>query len=522
MAGLLHLSRSRRWVLTRGAAAAGAAGAVTIFGSPMTSANSLMSALLQQKGGKLSVGTVGDFLNLDPFIMNAVNYPLMETVYDQLVRLDGEIKAHPYLLESWEYSDDDLTMTLKLRQGVKFHSGREMTADDIVKNFERAAVKETGGNVYSLLPIFDSVTATDPQTVELKLPTVSPYLESMLGIVSIIDPEGFDTLKSKDGGSGPFVVKEWIPGDHATLVRNEDYWDQERPYVDEVTYHFYDDPASMVSAIEGGLIDIANGVPNSEIERLQSDYTISHGQNGARFYFLGLNTKDKPFDNKQVRQAIGYAMDRATMVSNALFNVGEPIVSPFPSYSPAYSADDNKLYPYDLDKAKQMLADAGFPDGIEFTISVTNAVPEYLSFAQILQADLETIGSKVTIQPMDNTQWTSMLYDGSYQSTFSAASGVQMYPTRIAGSSMFSEKTNTVWPDGKAPEAYVEGMREADTTLDPEKQKAGLKKMVDSFLDEAWAHVISFKLTNYATKKQVSGLDHGPYDSIRLDKVTKG
>jgi ABC-type transport system substrate-binding protein len=97
-----------------------------------------------------------------------------------------------------------------------------------------------------------------------------------------------------------------------------------------------------------------------------------------------------------------------------------------------------------------------------------------------------------------------------------------MYPTRIAGSAMFSEKTNTVWPDGKAPEAYVEGMREADTTLDPEKQKAGLKKMVDSFLDEAWAHVISFKLTNYATKKDVSGLDHGPYDSIRLDKVTKG
>ncbi|MGH2559807.1 MAG: ABC transporter substrate-binding protein, partial [Thermomicrobiales bacterium] len=279
---------------------------------------------------------------------------------------------------------------------------------------------------------------------------------------------------------------------------------------------------ALIAALEGGLIDVAIDVPGSDVERLQSDYTMMQGQEAARFYFLCLNAKMAPFDNKQVRQAIGYAIDRAAMVSNVLFDVGAPIVSPFPSFSPASFPEHNDLYPYDLEQAKALLAEAGFADGIEFSVATPNGFPQMAQFAQILQADLESIGTTLTIEPMDNAQWYPILTGGEYQATFSFAGGSQMYPTRIAGSSMFAPVDNTVWPDGNPPAAYVEGMTEADTTLDPEAQKTALKKMTDAFLDEAWAHPIAFKYTIFGHRLDVTGLGHGAYDQIRVDQAAKG
>ncbi|MGH2558943.1 MAG: ABC transporter substrate-binding protein, partial [Thermomicrobiales bacterium] len=198
MSGLLDGSRSRRWVLGRGAAVAGGAA----LSLPRVSSQAFARNLVQQEGGTLTVGTVGDFLNLDPFVMSFVNYPHMETAYDQLMRLDAEIAPHPSLVESWEYSEGALVLTLHLRAGVTLHSGRELVADDVVKNFERAAVKETGGNLYSLLPQFSAVEAVDAATVRLTLPTPCAYLEPVLGLVSIVEPEGFENLKSTAAGTG--------------------------------------------------------------------------------------------------------------------------------------------------------------------------------------------------------------------------------------------------------------------------------------------------------------------------------
>lgn len=509
---------SRRAVLKTGMAASAAA--VVAAGSPGALRSALARAA-QQGSGSLVVGTVGDFLNLDPFVMSFVNYPHMETAYDQLMRLDHEVKPQPALAESWSWSEDALTLTLNLRQGVTFHSGRPLTAADVVKNFERAAVKETGGNLYSFLPKFKAVEAVDDATVRLSLDQPCAYLEPVLGLLSIIDPEGFETLKSEAAGTGPFKLKEWVPGDHATFVRNEAYWDPDRPKVDEVTYRFYADPSSLVAALEGGLLDVVIDVPAVDYERLSSSYQMLRGQEAARFYFLCLNTTMAPFDNKLVRQAIGYAIDRATMVSNVLFNIGEPIVSPFPPFSPAYDEADNALYPYDLERAKQLLTEAGFADGIEFTVVTPNGFPQLGQFAQILQADLESIGSKMAIEPMDNAQWYPILNGGTYQATFSFAGGSQMYPTRIAGSSMFAPVDNTVWANGTPPAAYVDAMNAADTTLDPEEQRTALRAMTQAFLDEAWAHPIAFKYTIFGYTDRVSGLDHGVYDQIRVDTATK-
>lgn len=518
MSSPMNVARSRRWVLSR---SAGLTGALAISAAPGSLRSALATAARQQNGGSLIVGTVGDFLNLDPYVMSFVNYPHMETAYDQLMQLDHKVEPHSSLAESWSWSDDSLELTLKLRTDVTFHSGEPLTADAVVKNFERIAVQETGGNLYSFLPKFKSVDAPDDATVVLTLNEPSAALESVLGLVSIVNPAGFESLASEAAGTGPFSLQEWVPGDHATFVRNEAYWDPSRPLLDDVTYRFYADQSSLVAALEGGLLDAIIDVPAIDYERLGASYKLFKGQEASRFYYLILNTKMAPFDNKQVRQALGYALDRATMVSNVLFDIGDPIVSPFPEFSPAYDPAQQDLYPYDLERTSQMLRDAGFPDGIEFTIIVPNGFPQLGQFAEILQADLNSIGSKVAIEPMDNAQWYPHLYDGTYQSTFSFAGGSQMFPTLIAGSSAFAPADNPVWENGTPPSAYVDAMHEANTSLDPDVQKDALQRMTGAFMDEAWAHAIAFKFTIFGHTDEVSGLDYGVYDQIRVDTATK-
>lgn len=514
----MDVARSRRWVVSRSAALTGA---IAISATPGSLRSALAAAAHQQAAGSLEVGTVGDFLNLDPYVMSFVNYPHQETAYDQLMRLDHEVQPHPSLAESWSWSEDSLQLTLNLRTDVTFHSGQSMTADSVVQNFERIAVQETGGNLYSFLPRFEAVEATDDSTVVLTLDEPSASLESMLGLVSIVNPDGFEALSSEAAGTGPFKLQEWVPGNHATFVRNEDYWDQSRPLLEEVTYRFYADQSSLVAAFEGGLLDVIIDVPGVDYERLSASYNLFEGQEASRFYYLILNTTMAPFDNTQVRQALGYAMDRATMVSNVLFDIGDPIVSPFPEFSPAYDPAHQDLYPYNLEQTSQMLTDAGFPDGIEFTIIVPNGFPQLGQFAEILQADLDSIGSRVEIEPMDNAQWYPNLFEGTYQATLSFAGGSQMYPTAIAGSSAFAPTDNPVWENGTPPSDYVEAMHEANTSLDPDVQRDALLRMADAFLDAAWAHPIAFKYTIFGHTDEVSGLDYGVYDQIRVDTATK-
>jgi peptide/nickel transport system substrate-binding protein len=328
-------------------------------------------------------------------------------------------------------------------------------------------------------------------------------------------------MQNEASGTGAFMVQEWVPGDHLTMVKNPDYWNAGRPLVDEAEVKIYADEGALVSALEGGVIDIALSFPPREYERLKDSFGFLQGQPGANFYYLGLSVKVPPFDNKTVRQAMAHALDRETMVQNVLFGIGAPIMTPFPDYSPAYFPEHNEMYPYDLDRAKALLDEAGQGE-FSFSIPAPSGFPEFGRFAEILQADLAKLGVTVTIEPMDSAQWYPILIDGTYEATFSFAGGTQLYPTRISLSGNFPGTGNVAWPDGEAPTAYAEGLAEADATFDPEEQQAALKKMADSFMDEAWNLPISFRTTLFAFSNAITGLDGGVYDQLRLDQVAKG
>ena len=509
----------RRSLLTRTGALAGGAALAPFV--PGLTARDVVQAALAQDGGKVTIGQVGDIQNLDPFALLFLNYPFIENVYDQLFRLDHEVELSPALAESYEISEDGLKFTLKIRQGVTYHSGNPMTTEDVVANLERARDEATAGNLLQNMAAVSDIKAVDDSIVEITFSEPAAYFESAMGLQPVVEPAFFDKLQSEASGTGAFSVKEWIPGDHLTMVKNPNYWNAGRPLVDEAEVRIFADEGALVSALEGGAIDIALSFPPREYERLKDTFGFLQGQPGANFYYLGLSAKVPPFDNKTVRQAMAHAMDRETMVQNVLFGVGAPINTPFPDYSLAYFPEHNELYPYDLDKAKALLDEAGQGE-FSFSIPAPSGFPEFGRFAEILQADLAKIGVTVTIDPMDSAQWYPILIDGTYEGTFSFAGGTQLYPTRISLSSNFPGTGNVAWPDGNAPEAYATGLADADATFDPAAQKAALKTMADSFMEEAWNLPISFRTTLFAFSPAITGLDGGVYDQLRLDQVAKG
>ncbi len=466
-------------------------------------------------GGQLILGNVGDLSNLDPFMMTFNNYPMMENVYDQFARLDNKIQANPGALQEWSASADGKKLTLKTRQGMKFHDGSAVSPEDFVKCIQRAAKSETGGHQYSNWAKLQEVVAKGNDTVEVTLSDTAAYIVPALGLISLIRPGGFETLKNQEGGSGPFKVKEWVPGDYLDLDKFADYWDKGRPLLDRARIKFFQDASAMVSALEGGTIDIAMSVPANDYERLKAKVNVVRGQDAANFYALALNTKQAPFDKKEVRQAIHFAVDKATMAKNVLFGIADPIGLPWPKDSLSYFDDLAAKYKYDLDEAKRRLAAAGATN-VSFTIPVSNSYPELAKFGEILKASLAQIGVTCNIEPMDGAQWTPIVANGTYQALLTFAGGTQWYPTRISLGSFFRLVNNTCWPNGTPPKGWVDGITKADASLVPAVQKEGMRQAAEALLDEAWVVPIAFRYTLFGLQKHVQNFGFGVYDQPRL------
>ena len=471
-------------------------------------------------GGSITVGVVGDILNFDAFDLVEVNFPYIENVYDELMRLDNKGRAHPAIVVARHFSDGGRSMTLKLRKGVRYHSGGVVTAADVVSNFQRARNAQTGELEYPNMTTVQSVAAVGDDTVVVRFSAPTPYTDDILGLLPVMDPRHYGTLKSKEAGTGPFKVAEWVPNDHLTLVKNTDYWDVGKPILDRITFRIYGDVDAMLAAMQGGLLDIAWGFPPRARTQFKSQFVIQPGQEASAFYYLGLNAKFEPFNKREVRQAMAYAMDRVTMVKSVLYGLSPAIYTPFPPFSPAYFPAYNHKFVFNLAKARQLLATAGYPHGFAFTVPTANNFPEFGLFAQILQADLRKIGVKMTIQPMDPASWYPVLLKGTYHAIFSFAGGAQIYPTRITLSGNFAPSGNPAWPGGLPPAAYRQALAKADTTLDPAQQKAALRAMVDSFVTEAWNIPIGYRTNLFALKPNVRGLGWGVYSQPRFANVS--
>ena len=458
------------------------------------------ASVTPKRGGKITGARSGDFNHFDPFYTGAVQWPMHHNLYSALFYYDKDLKLLPGLAERSELSDDKLALKLHLRRGVKFHGGREFVADDVVYNIERAMDKSIGHSAFAQTITMKGARALDKYTavIEYKQPTA--YLFDTLGFVGMVAKEAVPDIKKRAVGTGPFKLDRWIPGDHARFVRNESYWEPGLPYVDEVIVRSFRDIPSMLVNLEAGQLDLIEPVPANELERLakSKDIAIVRGNPGF-FYNLYLSTKRKPFDNRKVRQAINLAVDRKTIVGKVLYGFSETAQTPFPKSSWAYDPQMDNYWPFDLDRARKLLAEAGYDKGFETTVVSTPAFPELTDIALVIQADLAKIGVKMKIEEVATAQLYPRLFGGDFEMMMSFSGRAHkdpgsvwlIQPAYAPGGNMLGWKSD----------AYEDLLKQGASTFDREKRKAIYRKVQEILLEESFELILARRYTYYGIRK---------------------
>jgi peptide/nickel transport system substrate-binding protein len=452
-------------------------------------------------GGTLRWGQVGDLVTIDAILWSPVSNNTLGQVDEMLIDYDDDLTIMPRLAESWEQSTDNTQIKLNLRKGVQFHSGREFTSDDVEYNLLRARDPKNGfaavvapGSAW-----WTSWDKPDKYTIVLKSEKPRPGVFDFLQYLRILDK---DTMEGPDAttkvvGTGAFKFVEWVPGDHFTLVKNPNYWESGRPYLDGVQVSIYRDAQAMVAALEAGALDVADLIPIPDSDRLKSDpkYKLYQTHDIGQFFYGIVNTGKPPTDNKMLRQAVNYAIDRKRFTDTVMKGfTGEPRALPWAKSSPAFDAEKNKAYAYDLDKAKALVTQSGLTN-IQFDISwaLAGYAAEYEALATIIQGDLAKIGITTNLKPTDPPTFTQQglgmnpPFNGMRLSA-GAFCQLKEAGSEFALSRTFGYASNAA---GYYDDTFTQLATGVATEPDPAKRKVMYDQINDYLLDASYAMVIT-------------------------------
>ncbi|MGI9450914.1 MAG: ABC transporter substrate-binding protein, partial [Geminicoccaceae bacterium] len=340
-------------------------------------------AIAQTPPGVLVVGQIAEPKSLDPHAVTAVNdFRILMNVYDGLVRYkDGTLEVEPSLATSWSISEDGTEYTFELQSGITFHDGTPFNAEAVEFNFDRMLVEshpfhDTGPFPLSFFfSAIQDVEVVDEDTVKFTLDApYAPFLSNLAYPTGlIVSPEAVKTHGADFGrnpsGTGPFRFAEWESNAKVVVERNDDYWGG-APALEAVVFRPITDANTRVAEMLSGGIDVMVEIPPDSVQNFDGDGFTLYEQAGPHLWFLILNAKDGPFADRRVRQAINYAIDKKTLVEDILQGTAEVASGPTP---PAFSWAYNEAlqpYPYDPEKAKALLEEAGHA-GASLTFYVT-------------------------------------------------------------------------------------------------------------------------------------------------------
>lgn len=373
-------------------------------------------------GGTLIAALGGEPDRLDPHLTtSSFSFKVIENVYDTLAQPDENLEMVPALAESWETSEDDLTWTFSLREGVTFHDGSSFDAEDVKASFDR--IKAEGANSFRLEAV-EAVNVVDDLTVELQLTRPMPNLLTQIGgfkgtaIMSADDlAEGSDlNLDQQTNGTGPFQLETFTSGDSIELSAFEQYWRaDDLPRLDGVTFRFIPEESVKVTNLEGGEVDWIDTVPPQRLGELEERDDIEVGRvPGNDYWYMATNIAREPFDQREVRRAIAFALSPEDIASAAKFDAATPNETAIPPSSFWYY--DYSPYGRDVQQAAELLDQAGVGDGFEMDLMVTNEFPETVTAAEVISAQLAEVGITVNIRTLDFATWLSEQEQGNFDS----------------------------------------------------------------------------------------------------------
>jgi peptide/nickel transport system substrate-binding protein len=457
-----------------------------------------------RSGGTLRVGILTEPPNMDGFIQLSVIRNQLWLFFDKLIDMDQKGMAQPRLASSWDMGSDFNQLKLNLRQGVNFHTGREMTSEDVKWNLERTHDPKAGnGNLPPLFANLKDVEAPDKNTVLLNFVQPWPAVFDILNFVNIVDPQS--QPKDTPVGTGPFTFGEWKSGDSLRLLKNKNYWQSGKPYLDEIVFHFIKDAQAMVVQLESGAIDVADPAPTTDAARLQKlpDYQVVVSSNPAAINILGVNVATPPLDKKQVRQALNFALDRQRMVDSALGGFGEPRILPWPSTSIAYDPATANTYAFNLDKAKALLSAAGVAD-FEVELTYPTSTPEYQTMGQIYQADLRKLNITLTLKALDPAAWNNyVIQTKTWGLSFATTPPVNLHPSSVLARVWTSPASNI---NNFRSDAWTDLAGRVAATGDPAKLKALSAELNQFLLDESWYIPLSSAPPKLAARTSIRGI----------------
>ncbi|MBU2957707.1 ABC transporter substrate-binding protein [Paracoccus sp. 1_MG-2023] len=341
---------------------------------------------------------------LDPTVSSpvAAGQVTWQNVFEGLVAIDRDGQVQPQLATEWQVSDDGLTYSFTLREGVSFQNGVAFDSATAKFAIERILADDSTNGQKALYAAIDSVEAPDPTTLVLKLSAPSSDLVYWLGFPAavMVEPSSVDTNGTAPVGTGPFKLDEWRKGDRAIMSAWDGYWG-EKPALDRIVARFISDPQAQVAALKSGQVQVVAEFSAPELfDQFASDAAFAtHEGTGEMEVVAGMNAERPPFDDIRVRQALMHAIDRNLLIEAVKSGHGTPIGSHFAPGSPFY-VDLSGEYGYDPEAAKALLAEAGHPDGFEFTFKVPNRAYAQRS-AEIMQAFFAQIGVTANIESSD-------------------------------------------------------------------------------------------------------------------------
>jgi peptide/nickel transport system substrate-binding protein len=453
-----------------------------------SAATSAPSANQQKNGGTLRIGILADVANVDGHSRGGGSAESFWMIFDRLIKLDEKLMPQPMLAESLDLSNDYTQVKFNLRKDVQWHSGREFTSDDVKWNLLRVRdPKVGGGNFTNQSNWFTTIDTPDKYTAVLASDASRPAMFDLFENLNMVDRDFIDGPdKSKAGGTGPFALQEWVQGDHLTFVKNANYWQSGRPYLDSVISSVRNEQTATTQ-LEAGALDTFRISQPTEMNRLKADskfQLFDHPYPGTDYEFI-VNTTVPPFDNKLVRQALNYAMDRKRLVEQIYLNTNKAQALPWSPTSPAYDDAKNNSYAFDLDKARSLLNAANVSSATTDLIFISGVTPLMETFMQIYQADLAQIGVTMRIVPMEAAAWLDQIFGRKYSAMMSSGdNSMNLSPgTPLNAGPSWKQMPNT---SGFDDPIWTGMLASVASETDPTKQKALYSQINDFILDQCW------------------------------------
>lgn len=465
----------------------------------------------------LQIAMKSEIDSLDPYQASATDTEIMmNNVFDGLFDSDENGELVPNLATDYKISEDNLTYTFTLVENAVFHNGESLTSEDVVYSYSKLAGLETGEPMSDKWAVVENVEASGEYEVEVTLKNVDSGF--LARTIAAIVPAGYEEQDTHPIGAGPFKFVEYKVSQELVLERNEDYYMEDKvPEVAEVHFAIMPDTQTAILAMQSGEIDIIPGVGEQELAQLGDNVTTLSGPQNMPVIF-GLNHEAEPLNDINVRKAINMAINKEEIMDTVMQGHATRIDSNFsPAMSFFYDDSVEGYYDFDIDAAKELLAEAGYPEGFDLSMTVPSHATLYTDSAQIIADQLGQAGINLTLEPVEWSTWLEQVYtDFDYESTIIGLTGkIDPYDVLVR----FVEGYSHNFINYNNPE-YNETIDSAILEIDDNKRADYYKEAQRILTEDAASVFIMDPDSTIAMREGITGLNLYPIGKLNLEDIT--